>query len=358
MSGGVDSSVAAALLIEQGFDVVGITIKTYDYDEVGGNAAEDSSCCSLDGINDARSVCLQLGIPHYVLDFSAQFRSHVIQPFIDEYLRGRTPNPCVLCNRSIKWEEMIRRALELEADFVAMGHYAKLAHDETRRRWWVQRGRDRSKDQSYALWTISQESLHRTIFPLGDLTKEEVREHARRFGLSIAGKQESFEICFIPDNNYGRFLKESVPNLASDVANGDIVFEDRVVGSHAGYPFYTIGQRRGLNMALGEPVFVARIDAEKNRIHLGREEDLYHRSFTVRSVNLMKYSQIDAPMRVIAKVRYKDEGAPAIVTPLDGDALRVTFDEPRRAITPGQSTVWYDGDDVVGGGIIDSVSHD
>ena len=355
MSGGVDSSVAAALLVEQGYEVVGITLKTYNYEEVGGNSNGDSSCCSLDGINDARSVCLQLGIPHYVFDFSAPFKEFVINPFIEEYLAGNTPNPCVICNRHIKWEALIRKAKSLDADFVAMGHYARVEHDPQSGRHWISRGKDSWKDQSYALWGLTQESLSHTLFPLGDFTKEEVRQIAERFQLKTAQKGESYEICFIPDNDYARFLREKVQGLENKVADGDVVFENQIIGHHHGYPFYTIGQRRGLNVALGEPVFVKEIDAQKNRIMLGRDTDLYRRRFSTRSVNLMKAAELRAPQQVIAKIRYKDDGAPATLLPQPDGSMHVLFDEPRRAVTPGQSTVWYDGDDVFGGAIIDSI---
>lgn len=355
ISGGVDSSVAAALLVEQGYDVVGITIKTYNYEEVGGNSNGDSSCCSLDGINDARMVCAQLGIPHYVMDFSGRFKESVIDMFVGEYLAGNTPNPCVICNRKIKWEELIRKGLALDADYIAMGHYARLKKDETTGRYWIGRGKDMSKDQSYALWAVTQESLSRTIFPLSDLTKEEVREHARCFSLKTAGKGESYEICFIPDNNYARFLQDHVEGLAQRVHHGEVLLDGKVVGHHAGYPFYTIGQRRGLNVAVGEPVFVTGIDAAQNRIVLGREKDLLHVTFSVHSMNLMKLSEITSPTKVVAKIRYKDEGSPATLLPRDDGSVHVKFDAPKRAITPGQSTVWYDGDDVVGGAIIKEI---
>ena len=355
MSGGVDSSVAAALLVEQGYDVVGITIKTYNYDEVGGNDANESSCCSLDGINDARTVCLDLGIPHYVVDFSRPFREHVIDPFVEAYLAGDTPNPCVICNRKIKWEELIRKGRALGADFVAMGHYARLRHDETSGRWWIARGEDAGKDQSYALWAVSQESLARTLFPLGEISKGEARRVAERLGVRTARKQESYEICFIPDNDYTRFLRDTVDGLDARVRGGDVLFEGRKIGQHDGYPFYTIGQRRGLNVAVGEPVFVTEIDAGGNTITVGRKADLLRQACIVRHVNMQKFRFPLEPMRVHAKIRYKDAGAPAELRPLADGRAELMFDEPRRAITRGQSTVWYDGDDVVGGGIIESV---
>jgi tRNA-uridine 2-sulfurtransferase len=355
MSGGVDSSAAAALLVEQGYDVIGITIKTYNYDEVGGNALNESSCCSLDGINDARLVCNRLGIPHYVMDFSKEFKENVIDMFVDEYIAGNTPNPCVICNRMIKWEHLITKGLNLGAEYVAMGHYAKLSHSPDTGRYWISKGDDSNKDQSYALWAVSQESLARTVFPLSGLTKDKIREVAASAGLHIAKKHESYEICFIPDNDYTRFLRDTKPELDTRVKGGDVIMDGKKIGEHDGYPFYTIGQRRGLNVAVGEPIFVTEISAGDNTITVGRQEELLRSSFVVQRVNMQKYPFPTEPMRVIAKIRYKDQGAAATLTPSGEDQITVTFDEPRRAITRGQSTVWYDGDDVVGGGIIKEV---
>jgi len=353
MSGGVDSSVAAGLLIEQGYDLIGITIKTYRYEQVGGNAGNESSCCSLDGIQDARRVARMLGFPHYVLDFTETFEREVIDEFVGEYLAGRTPNPCVICNRKIKWEELLRKARALGADAVATGHYARVRRDETTGRYVVSRGRDADKDQSYALWGLTQESLSRTLFPLADLTKSEARAAGERLGLPVAGKGESYEICFIPDDNYERFLKERIPALEKEVDGGEMVMGENVVGHHRGFPFYTIGQRKGLGVAMGRPVYVTQIESEKNRITLGEEEDLYHCGLIAGRVNLMKYPSLEGPLRVLARIRYKDGGGLATLHPLRDGRLRVEFDERRRAITPGQSVVFYQEDDLVGGGIIE-----
>ncbi len=356
MSGGVDSSVAAALLVEQGYDVVGITIKTYNYHEVGGNAFNESGCCSLEGINDARLVASHLGFPHYVIDFTEKFQKEVIDNFKWEYLAGRTPNPCVICNRKIKWEELIKKALSLGANRIATGHFAKVRYDEARKRFIISRGKDNSKDQSYALWGLTQEMLGRTLFPLGELTKVEVRERAKKFGLKTASKSESFEICFIADNNYERFLKEQIPELEKRVAGGNLVFNKKVVAKHRGYPFYTIGQRKRIGTAFGEPVYVTEIDAATNTVTVGREKDLSHRGLIANQINLVSVSDLGDGLSIEAKIRYKDEGSAAVVKYYDKDRIKVTFDQPKRAITPGQSVVMYDGNDLVGGGIIEQVT--
>jgi tRNA-specific 2-thiouridylase len=355
MSGGVDSSVAAALLVEQGCEVIGLTIKTYRYEDVGGNTGNESSCCSLDGINDARAVCASLGIPHFVLDFSEPFGREVIDNFVSEYLQGRTPNPCVICNRKIKWEELLKKAGALGADAIATGHYARVRKDASTQRYVVSRGRDDAKDQSYALWAVAQESLARTLFPLAEMTKPEARATAERFGLPVAGKGESYEICFIPDNDYERFLKERVPGLADRVRGGEVTRDGEVVGTHRGFPFYTIGQRKGIGLAARDPLYVTGIDPLRNRVDVGTADKLLHRALIARNVNMMKYASCSTPLQVHAKIRYKDEGAKAVISTMDDGRLRVVFDEPRRAITPGQSVVFYEGDDVVGGGVIDRV---
>ncbi len=356
MSGGVDSTVAAAILVDQGYDVVGITIKTYKYESVGGNDGNESSCCSLDGIRDARTAAAKLGFPHYVLDFSEKFGAEVIDNFIDEYLSGRTPNPCVICNRKIKWEELIRKASALGAEYVATGHYARALFEERTGRHYIARGRDAAKDQSYALWGLTQDSLRRTMFPLESLTKPETRALGEKYGLANMRKPESYEICFIPDDNYERFLKERRPELEASVAGGEIVMDGKFVGRHRGFPFYTVGQRRGLGVFRPEPLYVTAIDAETNRIEVGNEEALYHSVLIASNVNMQKYPDCRLPMRVNARIRYKDKGGMATIQEVDDGKVKVTFDESRRAITPGQSVVFYEGDDVVGGGVIDRVA--
>ncbi len=360
MSGGVDSSVCAALLVEQGYHVIGITIKTFNYDDVGGTIEGDKSCCSLDGINDARIIASKLGFPHYVMDFSEVFGREVIDNFIDEYMHGRTPNPCVICNRKIKWEELLRKGKQLGADYVAMGHYAKLRIDEITNRYVVSRGKDLRKDQSYMLWNVTQESLSHTLFPLAEYTKEEVRELGRKFGLRTAEKGESFEICFITDNNYERFLKHKLPNLEKEVDGGKILLHDNVVGEHNGFPFYTIGQRKGLGVAHPDPLYVTSIDYKENKIEVGYENELLHKGLTASKLNLIKYENLFEGKYLTAKIRYKDTDESVFVTQLDGNGngegkVKLEFDKPKRAITPGQSVVFYEGDDLVGGAIIDGI---
>lgn len=358
MSGGVDSSVAAGLLVEQGYDCVGITIKTYRYEDVGGNVGNDSTCCSLDGINDARRIAMDLGFPHYTVDFSDVFREKVIDYFIDDYLEGNTPNPCVRCNRTIKWEEMLRKADSLGAEFIATGHYAQIIYDEESGRRWIRRSPDASKDQSYMLWSVRQEHLARTIFPLAGYTKEVSRDNAVRLELGIAKKPESYEICFIPDNDYRRFLRDNVDPNDERISQGSIVRDGKEVGKHDGFPYYTVGQRKGLGVTAPEPLFVLDVLPESNTVTIGSENELYHSSLTAHSVNMLKYADLREPREFVVKVRYKDNGAPAICSIDDEGTLHVRFLEPRKAIARGQSVVMYEGNDVVGGGVIASAFDD
>lgn len=354
MSGGVDSSVAAGLLVEQGYDVIGITIKTYRYEDVGGNVGNDSTCCSLDGINDARRIALNLGFPHYTVDFSEVFRQKVIDYFIEDYLEGNTPNPCVRCNRTIKWEQMLHKADALGAEYIATGHYAMIMHDPTTGRRWIRRSPDATKDQSYMLWSVRQEHLARTLFPLAGFTKQQSRAEGERLQLGIEKKPESYEICFIPDNDYRRFLKDNVNDLDSRVGHGDIVKDGEIIGHHEGFPFYTIGQRKGLGISHPEPLFVLDVLPATNTVVVGTEDHLFHDTLTANGVNLLKYADLAERRTLTVKVRYKDEGAPAVCWTDEEGTLHVEFEEPRKAIARGQSVVLYEGDDVIGGGIIAS----
>ncbi len=354
MSGGVDSSVAAALLLEQGYNVIGVTMKMFEFEEVGGNINRESSCCGLDSFNDARMVSVKLGIPHYIIDFSEQFSRDVIDNFVNEYKNGRTPNPCIICNTKIKWGELLKKADTLGAEYIATGHYAKIIFDEQTKRYNILRARDVEKDQTYALWELTQDALSRTIFPLGDLTKSEVRQIAAKHKLNTAAKEESFEICFVADNDYRRFLRERFKKMNENISEGDIIFDGKVVGKHNGISFYTIGQRSGIG-AYGEKVYVTEIDPQKNIVKIGKNQALLHSSLIAEDINLISVANIEHGMRIQAMVRYKDTSTAATVYPDGKRKIRVVFDEPKRAITPGQSLVMYDGEKLVGGGVIERI---
>lgn len=351
MSGGIDSSIAALLLHEQGYEVVGITMKTWDYASSGGSSKE-TGCCSLDSINDARMLAVNLGFPHYILDIRNEFGNHIIDNFVDEYMAGRTPNPCVLCNTHIKWEALLKRADMLDCEFIATGHYARIREENNR--YVVSRGLDTNKDQSYVLWGLTQESLKRTIFPLQDYRKTEIKQMAKDNGyIDLANKSESYEICFVPDNDYRGFLKRKVEGLEEKVDGGNFVDRTgRVLGKHKGYPFYTIGQRKGLEIAVGEPLHVLEIVPETNTVILGSKEELEEQHMVVGKYNLIKYASIPDNYELLTKIRYKDVGSMASVSH-KGDKLDVMFHSPVSAVAPGQSAVFYEGDDLVGGGIIE-----
>ncbi|MDB5273607.1 MAG: trmU [Chitinophagaceae bacterium] len=353
MSGGIDSSLAAVMLHEQGYEVIGMTMKTWDYASSGGTKKE-TGCCSLDSINDARSIAVSLGFPHYILDIREEFGDYVINHFTNEYLDGRTPNPCVLCNTHIKWDALLRRADKLGCDWIATGHYAKVKKENDR--YFISKGIDENKDQSYALWGVSQQSLSRTILPLGDLKKSEIRDMATEKGfIDLVNKSESYEICFVPDNDYRSFLKRRVEGLEEKVRGGEFVLENgTVVGHHEGYPFYTIGQRKGLGITLGYPVFVTEIQKETNRVVLGEIEGLSRDAMWVDQLHMQKYESIvGAKKDTVTKVRYNDDGSPAVIEQI-GEEMRVLFKEKVKAIAPGQAAVFYEGNDVIGGGWIKS----
>ncbi|MFL5753458.1 MAG: tRNA 2-thiouridine(34) synthase MnmA [Bacteroidia bacterium] len=349
MSGGIDSSVTAMMLHEQGYDVIGITMKTWDY-QTSGSSKKETGCCSLDSINDARQVAVDLGFPHYILDIRSEFGDFIIDNFVDEYLAGRTPNPCVLCNTHIKWEALLKRANMLGCDYIATGHYAQVREENGR--MVISRGLDTNKDQSYVLWGLSQESLRRTIFPLGKFTKPEIRKMATQYGFDeLANKPESYDICFIPENDYRSFLKHKVEGLEERVDGGNFIYKDKVVGKHRGYPFYTIGQRKGLEIAMGEPVFVTEIIPETNTVILGDKEDLEKKEMWVRDFNLVKYASLPENYQAFTKIRYKDAGTMSTVN-VEGNKLNVIFHQNVSGLAPGQSAVMYEGDDLVGGGFI------
>ena len=351
MSGGIDSTITALMLHDEGYEVVGITMKTWDYASAGASKKE-TGCCNLDSFNDARMAAVQHGFPHFVLDIRDEFGGFVIDNFVEEYLAGRTPNPCVLCNTHIKWRALLRRADALDCEFIATGHYGKIRHLDNGR-YTIARGVDETKDQSYVLWGLQQDLLSRTLLPLGPYRKTEIRQMALDYGYpELAKKSESYEICFVPDNDYRGFLKRRVDGLEERVAGGNFVDKQgRILGQHKGYPFYTIGQRKGLDVTFGKPVYVTAIQPDTNTVVLGDEEDLDQQEMVVGKINLMKYDTITPGMESMTKIRYKDRGTLSNLYP-EGNTVRVKFYEKAKSIAPGQSAVFYEGDEVIGGGII------
>ena len=350
MSGGIDSTVTAMMLHEQGYEVIGITMKTWDYANSGGSTKE-TGCCSLDSINDARQVAVDVGFHHFIIDIREEFGDYVIDNFVDEYMAGRTPNPCVLCNTHIKWNALLKRADALDCEFIATGHYARIQELNGRR--YVSRAKDDHKDQSYVLWGLSQECLRRSQFPLGGYTKPEVRQMAADWGYTdLSKKAESYEICFVPDNDYRGFLKRRVDGLEEQVDGGAFVnTSGEVIGRHRGYPFYTVGQRKGLGVAFGEPMYVTEIRPESNTVVLGHVDELVRNGMSVGQANLMKYPELPQDMEAVTKIRYKDNGALSRLNQ-QGDKVQVEFLANVRGVAPGQSAVFYEGDCVIGGGII------
>jgi len=351
MSGGIDSSIAAMMLHDEGYEVIGITMKTWDYASSGGSKKE-TGCCSLDSINDARNLAVHKGFHHTILDIREEFGTFIIDNFVDEYLAGRTPNPCVLCNTHIKWEALLRRADMLDCEFIATGHYAQVREENGRTV--VFKGLDEHKDQSYVLWGLKQECLKRTKFPIGKHHKSEIKQIAKDNGyFELANKSESYEICFVPDNDYRGFLKRKVVGLEEKVNGGNFVLTDgTVIGQHKGYPFYTIGQRKGLEIALGEPMFVTEILPEINTVVLGRKEDLEKITMKVRNINLIKYKNLQPDTIALTKIRYKDVGTISTLIPEENGEVSVLFHEKVTGIAPGQSAVFYEGNDLLGGGFI------
>ncbi|MBE6834780.1 MAG: tRNA 2-thiouridine(34) synthase MnmA [Ruminococcaceae bacterium] len=346
MSGGVDSSVAAYLMKNKGFECIGATMKLFDNDDI--NINNEKSCCSLDGVEDARSVANKLGIPYYVFNFKADFNEKVIKNFIQTYENGGTPNPCIECNRNLKFKKLMDKMKELEFDYVVTGHYASV--EEKDGRFLLKRGADSNKDQSYVLYSLTQEQLSHIIFPLGDYNKSKIREIAEQQGFLNAHKKESQDICFVPDGDYVSFIKGYTNK---EYPKGNFIdIEKNVIGQHQGIINYTVGQRKGLGVAFGEPRYVCSVNPENNTVTLGKNEDLFSTELIAKDINLISVDKINGEMRVKAKVRYKHTEQPATVIQLDEDTIKVVFDEPQRAITKGQAVVLYDGDYVVGGGTI------
>jgi tRNA-specific 2-thiouridylase len=356
MSGGVDSSAVAALLQQQGRTVVGLTMQLWNQrrlPELLGDGPAQHRCCSLDDVYDAKAVAQHLNFPHYVVNFEEQFEARVVRPFVDQYLAGRTPIACTNCNTDVKFEPLLRMARQIGAERLATGHYARIHKNDQTDRWELLRARDDSKDQSYFLWGLSQEQLSRSDFPLGELTKEEVRAVARRANLPVAEKPESMELCFVPTGHYVQFIQAYSQERGISLRNGEgeIVSETGdVIGRHHGVHNFTIGQRKGLGFAAGKPLYVLSIDPEKNRVVVGEDNVLRKTVCEVEGVNWISCDKPTAPLSAFAKIRHKHEPAPATIEPLDLGIARVIFDTPQRAITPGQAAVFYDGNIVLGGG--------
>jgi tRNA-specific 2-thiouridylase len=356
MSGGVDSSTVAALLLEQGHPVVGLTMQLWNQrrlPELQGPGPAQHRCCSLDDVYDARRVAQHLRFPHYVVNLEAQFEQSVVRPFVKQYLSGRTPIACTNCNNEVKFEPLLRMARQIGAERLATGHYARIRRHPRTGRCELLRARDDTKDQSYFLWGLTQEQLSRSDFPLGELTKEEVREIARRAELPVAEKPESMELCFVPNGNYVQFIQaySREAGIPLTEQEGEIVNEDgAVIGRHSGVHHFTIGQRKGLGFAAGKPLYVLAIDAAKNRVVVGDDSALRTTSFVAEDVNWASIEGPQAPVRASVRIRHKHEPAPATVEALEDRRARVTFDSPQRAVTPGQAAVFYDADVVLGGG--------
>lgn len=348
MSGGVDSSVAAYLMKEKGYACIGVTMKLFQNDDVG--VSREHSCCSLDDVEDARSVAYSLDMPYYVFNFADRFREDVIDGFIDAYENGRTPNPCIDCNRYLKFEKLFHRAKELSCDYVVTGHYAQIDFDEKTGRYLLKKAVDDTKDQSYVLYSMTQEQLAHVQFPLGGMKKADARKIAEAQGFINAAKHDSQDICFVQNGKYSDFIEQFTGKMYPE---GDFVGTDgRVLGKHKGIIRYTVGQRKGLGIAFSQPMYVVKVDPAKNQVVLGTNEELFTTTLTAKDINLISVERIAEPMRVKAKVRYRHQEQWATVQQLDEDTIKVVFDEPQRAITSGQAVVMYDGDVVVGGGTI------
>ena len=348
MSGGVDSSVAAYLLKEQGYDVIGVTMQIWQ-DESQEQIEDNGGCCGITAVDDARRVAMQLDIPYYVMNFKNEFKKNVIDYFTDEYIHGRTPNPCIACNRHVKWESLLKRSLEIGADCIATGHYARIAQLENGR-YAIRNSVTAKKDQTYALYSLTQEQLSHTLMPVGDYNKDEIRAIAEKIGIQVAHKPDSMEICFVPDNDYAGFITRETGYVSRP---GNFVdLHGNILGTHKGIIHYTVGQRKGLGLAMGHPVFVVAIRPETNEVVIGENDDVFSTKLYANNINIMSVDKIEEPIRARAKIRYSHEGADCTIRMADDGLLECVFDEKQRAVTPGQALVIYDGDYVLGGGTI------
>lgn len=349
MSGGVDSSVAAYLLKEQGYDVIGVTMQIWQ-DEEETVQEENGGCCGLSAVDDARRVAAALDIPYYVMNFKKEFREHVMNYFVEEYLKGRTPNPCIACNRYVKWESLLKRSMEIGADYIATGHYARIVQLPNGR-YALKKSVTEAKDQTYALYNLTQFQLAHTLMPVGEYSKDEIRAIAKQIGLRTADKPDSQEICFVPDKDYAGFIdREAADRIPPE---GNFVTADgSILGKHKGITHYTIGQRKGLNLAMGHPVFVTQIRPDTNEVVIGEAEDVFGTMLTADYLNFMAAESLESGLRVTAKIRYNHKGEPCTLRRLGEDLVECRFEAPVRAITPGQAVVFYQGDTVVGGGTI------